>query len=162
MCSCDELYKKQLNNTQQWHLLDILLVYVCLSKNFSMSAEKVAKLAQPIHAAFGRPETKSNSSKSPETQRIVRANKNLLKESMKRSEFQFPEKANYAKKIEKILTRDLQHGARSAVRNGSHRTGKIVGRESPHKAGKIVGCNIVYVMFLIICNSIINQKKNNC
>ena len=47
-----------------------------------MSAEKVAKLAQPIHAAFGRPETKSNSSKSPETQRIVRANKNLLKESM--------------------------------------------------------------------------------
>jgi len=63
-------------------MLDILLVYVCLSKNFSMSTEKVAKPAQPIHAAFGPPETKSNSSKSPETQRIMRANKNLLKKSM--------------------------------------------------------------------------------
>ena len=30
---------------------------------------------------------------------------------------------------------------------------------NPHKAGKIVGCNIIYVMFLIICNSIINQTK---
>ena len=28
-----------------------------------------------------------------------------------------------------------------------------------HKAGRIVGYNIVYVMFLIICNSIINQTK---
>ena len=28
-----------------------------------------------------------------------------------------------------------------------------------HKAGRIVGCNIVYVIFLIICNSIINQTK---
>ena len=27
------------------------------------------------------------------------------------------------------------------------------------KTGKIVGCNIVYVIFLIICNSIINQTK---
>ena len=30
---------------------------------------------------------------------------------------------------------------------------------NPHKAGRIVGCNIVYVMFFIICNSIINQIK---
>ena len=30
---------------------------------------------------------------------------------------------------------------------------------NPQKAGRIVGCNIVYVMFLIICNSIINQTK---
>ena len=30
---------------------------------------------------------------------------------------------------------------------------------NPHKADKIVGCSIVYVMFLIICNSIINQTK---
>ena len=30
---------------------------------------------------------------------------------------------------------------------------------NPHKTGRIVGCNIVYVMFLIICNSIINQIK---
>ena len=30
---------------------------------------------------------------------------------------------------------------------------------NPHKAGRIVGYNIVYVMFLIICNSIINQTK---
>ena len=28
-----------------------------------------------------------------------------------------------------------------------------------HKTGRIVDCNIVYVMFLIICNSIINQTK---
>ena len=35
---------------------------------------------------------------------------------------------------------------------------------NPHKAGRIIGCNIVYVMFLIICNSIINQTKktNKC
>ena len=44
----------------------MLLVYVCLSKNFSMSTEKVAKPAKPIHAAFGPPDTKSNSSKSPD------------------------------------------------------------------------------------------------
>ena len=30
---------------------------------------------------------------------------------------------------------------------------------NPHKAGKIVGCNIVYVIFLIVCNSIITRKK---
>ena len=28
-----------------------------------------------------------------------------------------------------------------------------------HKTCRIVGCNIVYVIFLIICNSIINQTK---
>ena len=28
-----------------------------------------------------------------------------------------------------------------------------------HKAGRIVGCNIIYVIFLIICNSIINETK---
>ena len=34
---------------------------------------------------------------------------------------------------------------------------------NPQKTGKIVDCNIVYVMFLIICNSIINltKKKKN-
>ena len=32
---------------------------------------------------------------------------------------------------------------------------------NPHQAGRIVGCNIVYVIFLIICNSIINQTKKN-
>ena len=32
---------------------------------------------------------------------------------------------------------------------------------NPHKAGRIVGCNIVYVIFLIIFNSIINQSKKN-
>ena len=30
---------------------------------------------------------------------------------------------------------------------------------NPHKAGRIVGRIIVYVMFFIICNRIINQTK---
>lgn len=62
LCSGDGLYhyhgKEAAKKSQQWRLLYISLVYVCLSKNFSMSTEKVAKPAQPIHAAFGPPETK--------------------------------------------------------------------------------------------------------
>jgi hypothetical protein len=57
--SGDELYhyhrKEAAKKSQQWRLLDISLVYVCLSKNFSMSTEKIANPAQPIHAAFGPP-----------------------------------------------------------------------------------------------------------
>ena len=30
---------------------------------------------------------------------------------------------------------------------------------NPHKASRIVGYNIVYVMFLVVCNSIIDKKK---
>lgn len=38
----------------------------------------------------------------------------------KRSGFQFPEKTNYVEKLEKIFTRNLQHGAMNTVRNRSH------------------------------------------
>ena len=63
-------------------------------------------------------------------------------------------------KIGKNIYKNLQYGARCTVRIGSHRTGQSVQSDmNLHKAGKLVGCNIVYVMILIICNSIITRQK---
>ena len=73
-----------------------------------------------------------------------------------------PGEDELCRKLEKMLTRDLQHGAKSTVRIESHRAGLLRVIQScvnPHKACRVFGYNIVYVMFLIICNSIINQTK---
>ncbi|WZZ25649.1 hypothetical protein YC2023_009050 [Brassica napus] len=46
-------------------------------------------------------------------------------------------------KREKKLTRDLQHGARSTVKRGSHRAAQMMqSGVNPHTAGRIVGCKI--------------------
>ena len=60
--------------------------------------------------------------------------------------------------LEKKFTRDLRHGARNIVKNGSHRTAQVMqSDENPYNAVRIVGCSIGSVTFPIVCNSIINQ-----
>ena len=78
----------------------------------------------------------------------------------KRSGFQFPEKANYAKNQRKCLQEIFSMA--QGIPSGMDLIGLLRVMQSgvnPQKAGRIVGCNIIYVIFLIICNSIINQTK---
>ena len=77
----------------------------------------------------------------------------------KRSEFQFPEKANYAENQRKYLQEIFSMAQRvpSSIAQGVPSGMDLIGLlrmmqsgVNPHKTGRIVGCNIVYVMFLII------------
>ncbi|KAL0729357.1 hypothetical protein Bca4012_025450 [Brassica carinata] len=57
-----------------------------------------------------------------------------------RSEFQFPEKAELCELREKRLSRDMQHDARSTVKQGSHWAAQVMqSGVNPHTAGWKVG-----------------------
>ena len=69
-------------------------------------------------------------------------------------------KGELCRKLEKMLTTDLSMA--QGVPSIMDLVGLLRVMQSgvnPHKTGRIVGYNIVYIMVLIICNSIINQTK---
>ncbi|WZZ78688.1 hypothetical protein YC2023_099260 [Brassica napus] len=64
--------------------------------------------------------------------------------STRRSGFRLPEKAELCELMEKMLTRDLQHGASSTFKRGSDRAAQVMQLDVNHnKTGRIVGCRIV-------------------
>ena len=75
-----------------------------------------------------------------------------------RSEFQSPVKADYAEYWRKCLQEIFRMAQGVPPRmDFIGRLRMVQSDANPNKTGRIVGCSIIYVTFLIVCNSIIKQ-----